>query len=139
MSDMKGLKGTFGVCLDMDGKDFDYWIADLYMPWGIYRRDAGHINSFFPSPSSRPFSCLDSVGCVTCSCSAALVIFSSLAAARVVSNPLPVFCSKTLILREVAAKRALPPLFCFYVNRQTNISKKEINAHEHYTLSSSIM
>jgi AraC family transcriptional regulator len=23
----------FGVCLDMDGKDFDYWIADLYAPW----------------------------------------------------------------------------------------------------------
>ncbi len=33
MSDMKGLKGTFGVCLDMDGKNFDYWIADLYLPW----------------------------------------------------------------------------------------------------------
>ncbi len=32
-SDTKGLKGMFGVCLDMDGKDFDYWIADLYMPW----------------------------------------------------------------------------------------------------------
>ena len=41
MSDMKGLKGMFGVCTDMDGdvsldmvgKDFDYWIADLYTPW----------------------------------------------------------------------------------------------------------
>ena len=33
MSDMKGLKGMFGVCHDMDGKDFDYWIADLYAPW----------------------------------------------------------------------------------------------------------
>ena len=33
MSDMKGLKGMFGVCSDMDGKNFDYWIADLYMPW----------------------------------------------------------------------------------------------------------
>ena len=32
-SDMKGLKGMFGVCLDMDGKEFDYWIADLYAPW----------------------------------------------------------------------------------------------------------
>ena len=30
---MKGLKGMFGVCTNMDGKDFDYWIADLYMPW----------------------------------------------------------------------------------------------------------
>ena len=25
--------GTFGVCIDMDGKNFDYWIADLYFPW----------------------------------------------------------------------------------------------------------
>ena len=33
MSDKKGLTGMFGVCLDMDGKDFDYWIADLYAPW----------------------------------------------------------------------------------------------------------
>ena len=32
-ADMHGLKGMFGVCLDMDGKDFDYWIADLYTPW----------------------------------------------------------------------------------------------------------
>ena len=27
------IMGTFGVCLDMKGKDFDYWIADLYLPW----------------------------------------------------------------------------------------------------------
>ncbi|MBR3039530.1 MAG: AraC family transcriptional regulator [Lachnospiraceae bacterium] len=33
MSDMKGLKGMFGVCTDMDGKNFDYWIADLLMPF----------------------------------------------------------------------------------------------------------
>lgn len=32
-SDMKGLKGMFGICTDMDGKTFDYWIADLYQPW----------------------------------------------------------------------------------------------------------
>ena len=25
--------GTFGVCIDMKGNDFDYWIADLYFPW----------------------------------------------------------------------------------------------------------
>lgn len=31
--DMKGLKGMFGVCMDMNGRDFDYWIADLYVPW----------------------------------------------------------------------------------------------------------
>ena len=33
MSDMKGLKGMLGVCMDMEGKEFDYWIADLYAPW----------------------------------------------------------------------------------------------------------
>lgn len=27
------IMGTFGVCIDMNGKDFDYWIADLYFPW----------------------------------------------------------------------------------------------------------
>ncbi|MBO6205937.1 MAG: AraC family transcriptional regulator [Lachnospiraceae bacterium] len=27
------IMGTFGICLDMKGKDFDYWIADLYFPW----------------------------------------------------------------------------------------------------------
>ena len=32
VKDMKGLMGLFGVCLDMDGKEFDYWIADLYSP-----------------------------------------------------------------------------------------------------------
>ena len=27
------IMGTFGVCIDMDGKNFDYWIADIYFPW----------------------------------------------------------------------------------------------------------
>ena len=27
------IMGTFGVCIDMQGKEFDYWIADLYFPW----------------------------------------------------------------------------------------------------------
>ncbi len=27
------VRGTFGLCLDMKGKDFEYWIADLYFPW----------------------------------------------------------------------------------------------------------
>ena len=31
--DRKGLKGIFGVCMDMDGREFDYWIADNYVPW----------------------------------------------------------------------------------------------------------
>ena len=32
-SDKKGVMGMFGICTDMDGKTFDYWIADLYQPW----------------------------------------------------------------------------------------------------------
>ncbi len=31
--DTKGLLGMFGVCMVMDGNDFDYWIADVYQPW----------------------------------------------------------------------------------------------------------
>ena len=27
------IMGMFGVCIDSDGKDFDYLIADLYQPW----------------------------------------------------------------------------------------------------------
>lgn len=27
------IMGTFGVCIDTVGKNFDYWIADLYFPW----------------------------------------------------------------------------------------------------------
>ena len=27
------IKGVFGVCLDGDGKEFEYLIADLYFPW----------------------------------------------------------------------------------------------------------
>ena len=27
------IKGMFGACVDSDGKNFDYLIADLYQPW----------------------------------------------------------------------------------------------------------
>lgn len=27
------VKGAFGVCMDTDGRAFDYWIADNYVPW----------------------------------------------------------------------------------------------------------
>ena len=33
MTDTRGLTGMFGLCMDMNGKYFDYWIADIYMPW----------------------------------------------------------------------------------------------------------
>lgn len=29
----RSIKGVFGVCINTKGKDFDYWIADLYSPW----------------------------------------------------------------------------------------------------------
>ena len=29
----RSIMGTFGACLDMRGKLFDYWIADMYFPW----------------------------------------------------------------------------------------------------------
>ena len=27
------IMGTCGACIDCNGKDFDYWIADVYFPW----------------------------------------------------------------------------------------------------------
>lgn len=32
-SQHSAVMGMFGVCIDSDGKDFDYLIADLYQPW----------------------------------------------------------------------------------------------------------
>ena len=29
----KGMNGMFGACVDCDGGNFDYYIADLYQPW----------------------------------------------------------------------------------------------------------
>ena len=31
--DKRGITGMFGFCVDVEGKEFDYWIADLYKPW----------------------------------------------------------------------------------------------------------
>lgn len=31
--DRKGICGAFGICFDVDGKNFTYLIADLYQPW----------------------------------------------------------------------------------------------------------
>ena len=33
MAQQPAVMGQFGVCIDSDGKDFDYMIADLYQPW----------------------------------------------------------------------------------------------------------
>lgn len=62
MKDTKGMKGTFGICSDMDGKTFDYWIADLYEPWkdipqgcSIYQV-AGGLWALFPCKGPLPES-----------------------------------------------------------------------------------
>jgi hypothetical protein len=55
-----------------------------------------------------------------------------------VSNLLPVFISKTLILREIQIKRALTSLFGIM-----SVTKHPLyigdNAHGHYTLSTAVM
>ena len=33
MAQQHAVMGQFGVCIDSDGKLFDYMIADLYQPW----------------------------------------------------------------------------------------------------------
>ena len=33
MAQPRPIMGMFGLCIDGDGKTFDYWIADLYEPW----------------------------------------------------------------------------------------------------------
>ena len=38
-SDRRGIKGMFGLCMDMDGKSLDYMIADLYLPWEDIPKD----------------------------------------------------------------------------------------------------
>lgn len=47
---------------------------------------------------------------------------------------LPLFCSKTFILGSLQTKRAIPPIFWYNVNRQTNKTRNEVIAHGHYTL-----
>lgn len=29
----RSIMGTFGACIGTEGKNFDYWIADIYFPW----------------------------------------------------------------------------------------------------------
>ena len=31
--DRRGIVGMFGFGVDVEGKEFDYWIADIYKPW----------------------------------------------------------------------------------------------------------
>ena len=51
----RSIMGTFGVCLDMDGKDFDYWIADLYFPWEDIPEDCD--TRMIPASAWAQFPC----------------------------------------------------------------------------------
>jgi hypothetical protein len=55
-----------------------------------------------------------------------------------VSNLLPVFISKTLILREIQIKRALTSLFGIMSATKHPLYIGD-NAHGHYTLSTAVM
>ena len=49
------ISGVFGVCLDSDGKNFDYLIADLYMPWKELPKDC--ITRVIPAGTWAVFPC----------------------------------------------------------------------------------
>ena len=49
------IMGMFGVCIDSDGKDFDYLIADLYQPWKTV--PAGCVTRTIPGGTWAVFPC----------------------------------------------------------------------------------
>ena len=55
-SDMsKVICGMFGICLDMDGNDFDYLIADNYIPW--QEVPEGCVTRVIPAATWAVFPC----------------------------------------------------------------------------------
>lgn len=49
------VSGVFGVCMDSDGKNFDYLIADLYMPWN--KIPEGYTTKVIPAGTWAVFPC----------------------------------------------------------------------------------
>lgn len=47
------IKGMFGACVDSDGKNFDYLIADLYQPWNEIPEDC--VTRTFPAGTWAEF------------------------------------------------------------------------------------
>ena len=47
--------GQFGICLDSDGKNFDYLIADIYKPWEDIPE--GHVTRVIPEGTWAVFPC----------------------------------------------------------------------------------
>lgn len=53
--DAKIVCGMYGVCLDGDGKNFDYMIADNYLPWNEVPE--GYITKVIPAGTWAVFPC----------------------------------------------------------------------------------
>ncbi len=49
------VKGMFGVCMDSDGRNFEYFIADCYMPWNEVPE--GYTTKVIPAGTWAVFPC----------------------------------------------------------------------------------
>ena len=47
--------GMYGICIDSDGKNFDYMIADNYLPWNEVPE--GYVTRVIPAGTWAVFSC----------------------------------------------------------------------------------
>ena len=54
-SDNKIVCGMYGICLDGDGKNFDYIIADNYLPWN--ELPEGYVTKVIPAGTWAVFPC----------------------------------------------------------------------------------
>lgn len=54
-SDNKIVCGMYGICLDGDGKNFDYLIADNYLPWNEIPE--GYVTKVIPAGTWAVFPC----------------------------------------------------------------------------------
>lgn len=53
--DSKEVVGMYGICMDVDGKDFDYFIADNYIPWKEIPE--GYVTKVIPAGVWAVFPC----------------------------------------------------------------------------------
>lgn len=47
--------GMYGICMDLSGEDFEYWIADNYVPWNEI--PAGYFTKVIPAGTWAIFPC----------------------------------------------------------------------------------
>lgn len=55
-SEDKTVCGMYGICMDSDGKNFDYMIADNYLPWNEIPE--GYITKVIPAGTWAVFPCI---------------------------------------------------------------------------------